>query len=120
MTAIVKPQTLTTLPTADDVEAAKASFISGKGFDVWHHPHDETSTLGEFTQLTIKTVLGTSPGLTPLNLMLKGNHMEQFRGLADRGADACLRYYRDNIAEKHHLSERLVERHFPCLIEGAA
>ena len=119
MSSTVNPEIQTPRLTPEQLEASMACFILGKGFEVLRR-HVGLRDKPVITQLKVTGHHMFREGPQDLYFLLNGDHMEQYRGLADQGADACLRYYRDHLAEKHRLSDRLVEVDYPCLMEGSA
>lgn len=39
--------------------------------------------------------------------ILKGNHQKQYAELIEQGFDRCLDYYKNNIADSHHRSDKI-------------
>jgi len=78
------------MTTPNDVIKADGFYVSYNDCDVGIYGSDTTAlVVGQMEKFCI----------------LKGNHVESYRGVMAKGLDACLEYFRSNVSLKNKYSE---------------
>lgn len=75
------------------------SVIDGDGFYISYNDYDLRTYGCDTTALVV--------GQMEKFYILKGDHRAQYSPLIGEGLDACLAYFKKNIAEAHHYSDTI-------------
>ena len=77
--------------------------FEGEGFYISYNFGD----IAEYGDVTTALVVTWEDGVGKAFYILNGNHTEQYKELYASGLDACLKYFKENIAQINKYSDKV-------------